>query len=198
MAFSGLTEIGLDVPTRRLREWNQRRDTHADITNAAKSKGSLARHSAGCDGAIFEKKVASTEKRNKKSAEKQVTQATETSHDEPLVDIYSRSDETGWRILTKGFDFSCLGAQKSLLAVDNIKRLVEMIRANAPNARIDDGYLKMRGVLGRVWENEPKLASYKWQREAIGKYNFDNVTVIDNVAQFTKYSRLQRRLIEDE
>ncbi len=147
-------------------------------------------------GSIFEKRVASTEKRKRNEA-KQVTDSSETSRDEPVIDIYRRDDPTGWRVLTRGFDFSCLGAQKGLLAVENIKRLAGLIGRRAAGARIDDNYLSSRAVLGMVWANEEKMASHNWQRKGMGNIHFDNVTVIDNNAQFTKYSRLQWRLAKE-
>lgn len=146
-------------------------------------------------GSLFEKKVASTEKRMKKD-QKQVTDSSEMSSDEAVLDIYLRDDDIGFRVMTKGFDFSCLGKEKGMLAVENIKRLASLIMANAPNAKFDDGYNKLRTVLGNVWENEQSLAKSNMQREGMGKFNFENVTVVDNNLQFTKYSRLQKRLLK--
>jgi len=189
-------EIALDQPTRRLRGLEIGDDS---VTFLPFNKGEAQTVRWNelvliVTGSIFEKKISSTEKR-KKNEEKQVTGSTETSHDEPVIDIYAGDDRAGWRVLMAGFDFSCLGAEKSLLAVENIKRLVDLISRNAPRVTIDDGYLKVRGILGKVWENEQKMASHNWQRESMGKFHFDNVTAIDNVAQFTRYSRLQRRLL---
>jgi hypothetical protein len=148
-------------------------------------------------GSIFAKRITSTEKR-RKNEEKQVVESSETSADEPVIDIYGKDDGIGWRVQTTGFDFSCLGTEKSLLAVENIKRLVGFISGKAPNAKVVSDYLKVRSTLGRVWENGQKMASHKWQRESMGKFHFDNVTAVDNVAQFTKYSRLQWRLLREK
>ncbi|HEV7645897.1 MAG TPA: hypothetical protein VGO50_18300 [Pyrinomonadaceae bacterium] len=148
-------------------------------------------------GSLFEKKIASTEKR-KKNEEKLVTESTETSHDEPVLDLYTSGDNIGWRVLTKGFDFSCLGPQKGMLAVENIKKLAVFIKEHAPQTAVDDGYIKLRGALGQVWENEHKMASHKWERESMGKFHFDNVTAVNNITQFTRYSRLQWRLLKEK
>jgi hypothetical protein len=146
-------------------------------------------------GGLFEKKISSSAKRSK-SEEKQITQSSESSRDEAVIDIFTKDDDIGWRILMSGFDFSCLGAEKGMLAVENIKRLITLLRERAPNVRFDDNYIKLRAALGRVWENEEKMASHKWEREGMGKFQFSNVTVVDNVTQFTRYSRLQKRLVK--
>ena len=190
-------EAATDVPTRRLRGLEIADET---ITFLPFNKGEAqtfrwSELALIVTGSIFSKKISSTEKRTKND-EKQVTESSETSQDEPVIDIFSRDDNIGWRVLTAGFDFSCLGAEKSLLAVENIKHLVALIKERSPNIKSDDGYLKVRGTLGRVWENEQKLASHKWQRESMGKFHFDKVGVVDNVAQFTRYSRLQWRLLK--
>jgi hypothetical protein len=194
-------EAAADVPTRRLRGLEIADETITFLPFNQVNKGGEAQTFRWSElalivtGSIFSKKISSTEKRIK-NEEKQVTESSETSQDEPVIDIFSREDNIGWRVLTAGFDFSCLGAEKSLLAVENIKHLVARIKERAPNITSDDGYLKVRGTLGRVWENEQKLASHKWQRESMGKFHFDKVGVMDNVAQFTRYSRLQWRLLK--
>jgi hypothetical protein len=164
-------EIAAETPARRLRgiEFNDDAIAFQLFNGGEPERAAWSDLALLVKGSLFEKKIASTEKR-KKNEEKQVVESSETSHDEPVLDIYSRENGTGWRILTKGFDFSCLGAGKSLLAVENIKRLAELIERHAANIRVDDGYLKTRYLLGKVWDN--------------------------NNSQFTKYSRLQWLLLK--
>jgi hypothetical protein len=198
-------EAAIDQPTRRLRGLEITAET---ITFLAFNKGAQGNKGDSptfrwndlvliVQGSLFEKKISSTEKR-KKNEEKMVTESTETSHDEPVLDIYTSGDNIGWRVLTRGFDFSCLGAQKGMLAVENIKKLAALIKENSPRAVVDDSYVKLRGALGRVWENEHKMASHKWERESMGKFHFDNVTAVNNITQFTRYSRLQWRLLQEK
>jgi len=191
-------EIDLDSPPRRLRglELNDETITFRLFNTNEEQTIRWDDLALIVTGSIFEKRVASSEKR-KKNEEKQITESSETSRDEPVIDIYSCADNTGWRVLTNGFDFSCVGAQKSLLAGENMKKLVELLGSSAPNIKIEEDYLKVRAALGKVWLTEEKLASHKWQREAMGRFHFDNVTVSDNNAQFTKYSRLQWRLLKE-
>ena len=145
-------------------------------------------------GAIFERKVESTERHNKKG-ENKILKMTETASDESLIDIYSRQDAIGYRILARGFDFSCLEADKEILAKDNIKKLIQRLREFAPNAKFVDDYLQMRENLGNIWEVEHKSDSTGVKRETIGKYSLGNMTVVNNLSQFTKYSRLQWHIL---
>lgn len=145
-------------------------------------------------GAIFERKVEAVEKRGKKG-ENKILQSTETSSDESLIDIYSRGDQIGCRILAKGFDFSCLEAEKGILAAENLKKLAEKLRRAAPKAKFVDDYRHARESLGNVWRVEEKTDPQGLKREGFGKFNLENTTTINNSSQFTKYSRLQRHLL---
>lgn len=146
-------------------------------------------------GAIFERKVESTEKYSRKG-ENKLLNATETASDEMLIDIYSREDAGGFRIEQNGFDFSCLGADKKLLAAENMKTLCEKLREFASAAEFSDKYLKIRAILGNVWEIEESKNSKGLVRQNFGKFNLGNITTISNLGQFTKYSRLQRFILE--
>ena len=145
-------------------------------------------------GAIFERKIEATEKRVKKG-ENKILDSRETASDESLLDVYTRNDADGFRIWAKGFDFSGLGAEKKMLASENLKKLAEKFLEVAPNARVVADYLSNRELLGDVWEVEQKNESSGWKRESFGKFNLENVTTVSNLTQFTKYSRLQRELV---
>ena len=145
-------------------------------------------------GAIFERKVEATEKRSKKG-ESKILNSTETASDEFLIDIYSRTDSVGYRIFAKGFDFSCLEAEKEILAKDNLKKLANKLQKLAPDAKLIEDYLQVRESLGNVWTVEERIDSQGLKRESFGRFNRGNVTTINNSAQFTKYSRLQWHLL---
>ncbi len=51
-----------------------------------------------------------------------------------MIDIYSREDATGYRIFAKGFDFSCLEAEKEILAAKNLKKLAQKLYEVASEA----------------------------------------------------------------
>ncbi|HSK72599.1 MAG TPA: hypothetical protein VK892_12930 [Pyrinomonadaceae bacterium] len=145
-------------------------------------------------GAVFMKRVEATEKRNRKG-ENKILKTVEMASDEILIDIYSRADSIGFRIEQKGFDFSVLGAEKGILAAENTRKLIEKLREFAPRAKFVDDYLKIRAVLGSVWEIEQHTDSQGLKRERFGRFNLGNVTTVNNLAQFTKYSRLQWHLL---
>jgi hypothetical protein len=145
-------------------------------------------------GAVFQKKVKAVEQRSKKG-ENKILEASEVASDEILFDVYNRQTASGFRILEKGFDFSCLAGEKGILAVENMKKLVRKLKANAPEAKIVDDYLQIREILGNVWEVEHKTDSLGLTRERFGKFNLGNITTADNLSQFTKYSRLQWQLL---
>ena len=141
-------------------------------------------------GAIFQKSVTSSEARKK--GETKILSATETASDEILIDIYSRKDANGYRILTKGFDFSCLEAEKGILARENLKKLITKLQSVAPDAKLVEDYLSLRNVLGNVWEIEQRKDSQGMTRQRFGKFDLSNIATSNNAQQFTKFSRLQR------
>lgn len=145
-------------------------------------------------GAIFERKIEATETRAKKSDNK-IVQTSETASDEFLIDLYSRDDAVGFRIFANGFDFSCLDAEKEIVAAKNLKTLARKLRENAPNAKFVDDYLENRADLGYVWTIDEKKDSQGVKREGFGKFYLGNVTTINNLLQFTKYSRLQSQIL---
>lgn len=145
-------------------------------------------------GAIFERRVESTEKRDKKGGNK-ILQSHETASDEFLIDVYTRRETLGYRIFAKGFDFSCLGREKGLLAAENLNKLARQLRQAAPGAKLVEDYLSQRGNLGKVWRVEERIDSQGLKREGFGKFNLGSVTTINNLSQFTKYSRMLRQLL---
>ncbi len=144
-------------------------------------------------GNIFRSKVESAAKRVKGDAK--VIDRTETSSDEMIIDIYDRHDATGYRISPGGFDFSCLADDKDLLSAENIRKMAVRLRQFAPTGRFIDGYAAIRGPLSAVWENEQRSDSKGMRQTGVGKKVIDKVSTSDNLMQFTKFSRLQRRLV---
>lgn len=145
-------------------------------------------------GLLFESKIATSEKYNRKK-ENKFLDSSEISSDETMIDIYAGDEQTGFRIAAKGFDFSCLGTDKQLTAEENIKKLIEKLREFSRQTKFDDDYRILRGEIGMVWEVERRKDSKGVQKKMIGNVKLENVTTIDNLSQFTKYSRLQRQIL---
>jgi len=144
-------------------------------------------------GAVFEKKTEVIEKRKKGSSK--TLDEFETASDDMLIDIYTSTDPAGWRIPTNGFDFSCLGSEKGMLAVQNMRRLLERLASFAPNSRVVDSYLADRNLLSHVWQIEERKDFSGLQRSGFGKVDFGKVSTSNNLGQFTKYSRFQWQLL---
>jgi hypothetical protein len=144
-------------------------------------------------GAIFEQRTETIEKRKKR--ETKTLEEWETASDEGLIDIYTSTDPAGFRIPARGFDFSCLGSSKGILAGENIKTLAARLREFAPEARSVDGYLSDKRALGHIWEVERRNDFKGFRRSGFGKSDLAKTASSSNLGQFTKYSRLQWHLL---
>lgn len=144
-------------------------------------------------GRIVESKTESVEKRKKK--DRKVLSESASSSDDLLIDIYAADERPGWRITTKGFDFSCLGAEKSLLAADNAPKILKRLIAFAPTAKLVDEYSSLLDSLTEVWDIDRRTDFEGLKRTGVWKSGFSSVVRTSNVDQFTKYSRLQRILL---
>jgi len=83
----------------------------------------------------------------------------------------------------------------ALLAAQNIKQLLARLAEHAPNARVVSNYKDVRGALAHVWDVEIRSDPKGMQTVGLGKRAFATVAVSTNLNQFTKYSRLQWRLL---
>ena len=142
-------------------------------------------------GRLFTKRVEIQE-RKARSSENEIVHSSEFSNDEAVIDFYTSTHPQTWRINANGFDFSCLGIQKTLIANENISRLQQFIAASAPQAKVDDSYKRLRQMLDLVWTSQQETQSSGWRRERPGKLSVGLSTINSNEIQFTRYSRLQR------
>lgn len=140
-------------------------------------------------GVLIEKKVESKEKRIKKG-ENKILESSEISSDEMLIDIYEKENAFGFRILSKGFDFSCLGAEKEILAARNMRKLSEKLREIVPTAKFSVDYAKDREFLGEIWD-VGYHSSKNLKKEGFGRLKIESSATTNNLPQFDKYSRLQ-------
>jgi len=134
-----------------------------------------------------------TEVEQKRDKSKKVLDERQLTSDEAVLDIYSRADETGWRIRAGSFDFSCLGAEKKPIAFENFRALAEVLRRNSPHAVGDESYVRMRVALNKVWPLEARAGASERRRTLAREINA-TATISDNELQFTRYSRLLRFL----
>ncbi len=143
-------------------------------------------------GRIFTKRVEVEERPTRGARRNEMVEARELVADEEVLDLYSSGREEGWRIEQGSFDFSCLGARKSLLATENFHVLTEVMRERAPVASYDDSYWSRRHLLVPVWPLTERTES-RLRRARPGRLNTEAVTSMSNQEQFTRYSRLRYR-----
>ncbi len=129
----------------------------------------------------------------KRGGETNPSTASHVSSDEAVLDVWTNAD-TALRIFVNSFDFSCLGAAKSLTAFENAKALTDIFRERAANVKIDTTYARTRGVLGHVWPLEREMRASQLRRTGVGKRAFATVTTTTNETQFNQYSRLLHHL----
>jgi hypothetical protein len=115
--------------------------------------------------------------------------------DETLIDIYTRNDPTGYRIYMTGFDFSCLGEAKGMLAGENMRLLVTMLSEVTPSMRTISDHSQIKHLLGDIWEVESRKESQGARRAGFASKVFGSVQTTNDLSQFTKYSRMQWHLL---
>ena len=142
-------------------------------------------------GRLFVRRVEIQERKTRR-AENEIVQSSEFSSDEAVIDIYTSTDSETWRVHAGGFDFSCLGPQKTLIANDNIARLQRVIVETSTRASVDDAYYRLRRTLDLVWGAQQETQSSGWRRERPGKLSVGTAAIKSNESQFTRYSRLRR------
>jgi hypothetical protein len=139
---------------------------------------------------IIETRLEIKERMTRKR-ENEILDTNEFFRDEMVIDFYTVRDWFTWRVSASGFDFSCLGSEKALVASENIGRLQRVIIAKAANACVDDSYRQVRNLLELVWSTQPETESSGWRRERPGKLSVGVATTKSNETQFTRYSRLR-------
>lgn len=142
-------------------------------------------------GRLFVRRLEIQERKTRR-AENEIVRSSEFSSDEAVIDFYSAGHSETWRVGANGFDFSCLGDKKTLIANENILRLQQLMVSKAAHAKLDDSYKRLRHTLDLVWGPQPETQSSGWRRERPGKLSVGMATVNSNESQFTRYSRLVR------
>ena len=141
-------------------------------------------------GRLLETTLEIKERKTGKT-ENEILDTSEFFRDETVIDFYTASNSSTWRVSGGGFDFSCLGREKALVANQNIGKLQQLIVSKAVNAQVDDSYARMRNLLELAWNTEQETQSSGWRRERPGKLSVGMATTKSNESQFTRYSRLR-------
>ena len=139
---------------------------------------------------LIEKRLEIKERMTRKP-EKEILDTSEFFRDEAVIDFYTLAGSFTWRVNATGFDFSCLGSEKALVANENFGRLQRLIVAKAVQAQFDESYQRVRNLLELAWSTQPEMQSGGWRRERPGKLTVGLATTKSNESQFTRYSRLR-------
>jgi len=145
-------------------------------------------------GSVFSNKVDSTARKNLRGKSTLLEQV-EVNATEPILDLYTRHDPTGFRVRVLGFDFSCLADLKGMIAENNLNILAEFLTIRAPRAKLVDDYNEVRPLLDPVWQIHARKDASGMRHVGIGKRGFGTVESVTNLNQFEKYSRLQWHLL---
>lgn len=141
-------------------------------------------------GRLFETRLEIKERMTRKS-ENDIVDTSEFFRDEAVIDFYIAGHSQTWRVSSNGFDFSCLGSDKGLIANENLGKLQRLLSTKAVNAQVDDSYSQLRGLLELAWIMQPETQSSGWRRERPGKLSVGVATTKSNESQLTRYSRLR-------
>ena len=191
-------ELGADNVVKRVRSMSFD-DDHLAIYQAGAAEVSDAAWSdivLIVPGRLVETRLEIKERKTRKT-ENEILDTSEFFRDETLIDFYIAEHSSTWRVGATGFDFSCLGREKALVANENIGKLQRLIVSKAVNARVDDSYARMRNLLELAWGTQPETQSGGWRRERPGKLSVGMATTRSNESQFTRYSRLRYVLRSD-
>jgi hypothetical protein len=123
--------------------------------------------------------------------ENEIVDTSEFFRDEFVIDFYTATHSSTWRVGATGFDFSCLGREKALVVNENMGKLLRLMSERAKNAMVDDSYARVRNLLELAWTTQPETQSSGWRRERPGKLSVGVSTIRSNETQFTRYSRLR-------
>lgn len=158
-------------------------------------------------GRVVSRRVEVAERKSL-SGRSETVETRELASDESVLDIctavadgHSASAGTsagtgaGFRVLSNGFDYSCLGGDKRLLAGENFETLFAALRVRAPSAVCDEDYARLRPLLAEVWPSAERTESLGLRRERAGRFNTEAVTTVSNEGQFTRYARLRQMLV---
>src|SRR6185503_6524749 len=148
-------------------------------------------------GRLIETTLEIKERMTRKK-ENEILDTSEFFRDEVVIDFYSVGDRFTWRVGASGFDFSCLGKEKALVANENIGKLQRVIVAKAVSAQFDDSYKRVRNLLELVWGTQSETQSSGWRRERPGKLSVGVATTKSNESQFTRYSRFENIFVHPE
>ena len=189
--------LELDLPTRKIRSLQLSEEgLTAHLTIGGPMSISWSELSLMVAGRLLVSRRESEERQGRRGSKP--VDSRELFSDEPVVDLYRKSDAVGFRISVNSFDFSCLGDRKAMTAFENLATVINLVKTRAPGIEFDDSYRSLRTVLNNVWPLEPQTRKGEWRRSGVGKVDVSTITILDNENQFNTYSRLRQQIKSSE
>jgi len=192
-------DLAADTPTRRIRAmgFGESELVFMDFNTGSTMNVPYSELVVIVVGTLIAGRIDSTEKRGR-GGKRKLLDETATASDQPVLDIYRLGDPSGFRVYYAGFDFSCLGKDKGLLAGENMRLLTSKLKQHAQTVRVVNDYSSVHHLLDKTWELESRSDPQGIQRAGIGKMGYGSVATTNNTNQFMKYSRLQWHLYGKE
>lgn len=111
--------------------------------------------------------------------------------EETLLDVYTTSLDSSFRIKSDAFDYSGLVLPLSVRADVNFEAAVKSLCAALPHASVDDDFPKLRSLLERAWPERTRNESRGIKRTGLAFRAVAQASVVSNNRdQFERYSRL--------
>lgn len=155
-------------------------------------------------GRVVSRRIEVAERKRGLGGRGETVETRELASDETVLDLYTSAVEAHeahgaggvcFRVMSGGFDYSCLGADKGLIAAENFNTLLAALRGRVPSAAHDEEYARLRPLLSDVWPSAERTESLGLRRERVGRLNTEAVTTVSNETQFTRYARLRHLLV---
>ncbi|MBA2340593.1 MAG: hypothetical protein H0V88_09370 [Pyrinomonadaceae bacterium] len=145
-------------------------------------------------GRLRKLRIEVEEGRGRRGGDKEVVESREMFEDESVLDVHASATGLRWRIAAENFDFSCLGERKNLLVAQNFRTLTDELRGRAITARFCDDYTRLRPFLAHAWPLTERTEAGGLRRSRPGRFHTEAATIMNNEAQFTRYSCLLHHL----
>lgn len=114
-----------------------------------------------------------------------------TSDEEvPVIDLFGPTLATHVRIRADGFDYSCLGPRRGLLAAENHARLGDWLLASVSSPTvINRDFRAIAHAIEPIWGLTKTTSRQPFKRAGIGKVSAEMTEYVDNDRQFTCFAR---------
>jgi hypothetical protein len=120
-----------------------------------------------------------------------VTDETSDGRDALILDLHFRSGAVPFTVHSTGFDFSMLGAERSMIVSENFDRLFFRLCELAPRALVVKDHDRLRNHLRGPWPETVRTDGLGRVQTGFAQRRYGRSSSLDNTLQFTKFSRLQ-------